>query len=230
MMRTLRLYGPMGARFGRSHRFDLDSGTPAEAFAALMSQVAGVREYLAQAKEKGIGFAVFVGKRNLPAEHLTLPANDDIRVAPILLGAKSGGVLQILVGVVIIAVAYFNPFGYLTGPMVTAMYAAGAGMIAGGVVQLLTPAPKGISAKDGAANTPSYNFNGPVNTEAQGHPVPLYYGGPMTIGSAVASAGIDTVDTAYVPTYDGLIGFLKHGFMGGGMWTGSGSPRVVGSP
>jgi hypothetical protein len=106
---------------------------------------------------------------------------------------------------------------------------AGIAMIAGGVVQLLTPVPKGMSAKDASANTPSYNFNGPVNTEAQGHPVPLFYGGPMTVGSAVASAGIDTVDTAYVPTYDGLIGFLKHGFMGGGMWTGSGSPQVVGA-
>lgn len=214
MMRTLRLYGPMGAQFGRVHRFDLDSGTPAEALSALMSQVRGVQEYLTKAKEKGVGFAVFVGKRNLPEKHLTLPANDDIRIAPILMGSKHGGVLQIIVGIVLLVVAYFVP---VTAPY---LVPTAIGMIAGGVVQLLTPVPHGKSAADSAANTPSYNFNGPVNTEAQGHPVTYFGGGPMTIGSAVISAGIDTVDTSHTPGNPGL------GFMGGGHWNGVGSGTI----
>jgi hypothetical protein len=39
-------------------------------------------------------------------------------------------------------------------------------------------------------NTPNYVFHGPINTEAQGHPVPVLLGGPLRIGSAVISAGI----------------------------------------
>lgn len=61
--------------------------------------------------------------------------------------------------------------------------------MAGGVIQMLSPQQKGISAKDNPDNGASYNFNGPVNTSAQGNPVPLLYG-RMICGSAVISAGI----------------------------------------
>ena len=67
----------------------------------------------------------------------------------------------------------------------------GASLIMGGVIELLTPQQKVTSSGDSADNTPSYNFNGPVNTTAQGHPVPLAYGEVMT-GSAVISAGVVT--------------------------------------
>jgi len=70
-------------------------------------------------------------------------------------------------------------------------------MIAGGVIQLLSPVPKGFSSKDSPGNTPSYAFNGPINTEAQGHPVPYFAGGPMWIGSAVISAGISVEDHSH---------------------------------
>lgn len=210
---TLRLYGPMGAKFGRVHRFILDTGTPAEAVAALASQVRGVREYLEGAKERGIGFAVFVGKRNLSEDHLRLPAAADIRIAPILAGSKRGGVLQIIVGVVLLAVSYFVP---VTAPYLAPM---GWAMIVGGVVQLLTPMPHGKSAKDSPANTPNYSFNGPINTQAQGNPVPLAYG-DVYCGSAVISAGIDVIDTSYHAQRSGN---PKLGDMGGGDWSGRGA-------
>lgn len=213
---TLRLYGQMGAKFGREHRFHLDTGTPAEAVAALASQIRGVREYLASAREHGIDFAVFVGKRNVPMEHLRLPAHEDIRIAPIIAGSKQGGLLQVVLGAALLAVAYIAP--------VTAGYLAPAGlaMLAGGVVQMLTPLPGGVGARDNPANTPNYNFNGPVNTQAQGNPVPLAYG-KVYCGSAVISAGIDVADTAYIP----LTGGSPLGDMGGGSWAGgSNSPYV----
>jgi predicted phage tail protein len=65
--------------------------------------------------------------------------------------------------------------------------------MAGGMQQLLAPSPKGLSSKDSAANSASYVFNGPVNTEAQGGCVPLLYG-ELEIGSAVGSAGIYAED------------------------------------
>jgi predicted phage tail protein len=67
----------------------------------------------------------------------------------------------------------------------------GASMVLGGIVQLLSPTPKidsGIGSED-ALHRPSYNFNGVVNTTAQGHPVALAYG-RVICGSAVISAGL----------------------------------------
>ena len=66
-------------------------------------------------------------------------------------------------------------------------------MFAGGVVQLLSPQQRSLSTKDRPENGASYNFNGPVNTSAQGGPVPLLYG-RMIIGSATISAGIYSED------------------------------------
>ncbi|MNL81044.1 Bacteriophage lambda tail assembly protein I [compost metagenome] len=58
---------------------------------------------------------------------------------------------------------------------------------------MLSPQQKGLSAADGPENGASYNFNGPVNTTAQGNPVPLLYG-RMIVGSSVISAGIYAED------------------------------------
>ena len=66
-------------------------------------------------------------------------------------------------------------------------------MTLGGVVQLLTPQQRALSVKDGPNNGASYNFNGPINTTAQGNPVPVLYG-ELIVGSATISAGIYAED------------------------------------
>ncbi|MEQ6351830.1 tail assembly protein [Ralstonia pseudosolanacearum] len=191
-IRTVRLYGRLGARFGRVFR--LAVGSPAEAVRALCAQVEGFRRELATSHERGIRYACFIGRRNIGESELELPPGaDDIRIAPVLAGAKQSGLFQTILGAAILAVAYFNPGGFLTGPMVTAAYGMGASMALGGVVQMLSPQQAGLSARDSPDNGASYNFNGPVNTSAQGNPVPLLYG-EMVVGSAVISAGIYAED------------------------------------
>lgn len=195
-LRTIRLYGLLGKLFGRVHRFALDSNSVAEAVQALASQIPGFSAYLMQAKDKGVGFAVFAGKQNLKREELTYPVGEaDIRIAPVILGSKNGGIFSIILGAVMIAAgAVLTAYGqgWIGGPLIN----AGIAMVAGGVIQLLAPHPGGRASKDKSANEPSYAFNGPVNTEAQGHPVPGLWGGPLWVGSAVISAGIDTDETA----------------------------------
>lgn len=68
MLTTIRLYGTMGRLFGRVHKVWLDSNTPAEAVRYLCSQYPAARAYLTQAKDKGVGFAVFRGKENIGEE------------------------------------------------------------------------------------------------------------------------------------------------------------------
>jgi len=188
-MRTVRLYGQLGSRFGRSFRLAVNS--PAEAIRALCAIVPGFQQYLATAKEQGMAFAVFIGKQNITKDQLQDPPGaDDIRIAPVLLGSKRGGVLNIILGVVMIVVGVWTQNYNL-------VY-SGAVMAIGGVVQMLGPQPKGLGSQDSVENQPSYSMNGTVNTQAQGNPVPVPYGGHdtkgMLVGSAVISGGIMAED------------------------------------
>jgi predicted phage tail protein len=220
-IRTVRLYGVLGSRFGRVHHFALDSNSPAEAVRALCSQFRGFEAFLMQAKDRGLGFAVFAGKRNLDKDQLTHPVGgDDIRIAPMILGSKNGGIFQIIMGAVLFVIGAVGVFflgwtgiGAVIGYDLMGM---GLAMAVGGVVQLLSPPVKGLSSKDKPANAPSYSFNGPVNTEAQGHPVPLLYGGPMPVGSAVISAGIDVKDNSAAYNSRAPVGGSAGGMGGGG--------------
>lgn len=185
-VRTIRLYGKLGALFGRVHRLAVNS--PAEAVRALGILHPGFNKYLTEAKSKGLAFAVFIGKSNIDASQLRdPPGKEDIRIAPVPTGRKGGGIFMAIVGVVLIVVGAVtaNP----------ALMMAGAGMLIGGVMMLSSPQQKGLGTDDKAENRPSYNFNGAVNTAAQGRCAPLAYGENM-VGSAVISAGIYTEDQA----------------------------------
>lgn len=188
-VRTIILSGPLGRQFGRE--FNLAVNSPAEAVRALCIMVPGFQRFLTTAKQKGLEFAVFIGRQNISKEQLRDPPGDEvIRIAPVLVGAKRGGILQTIIGVVLIVVGVYTGFE----PAVQ----LGASMVLGGVVQMLSPQPKGLGAKDSAENAPSYSMNGTVNTQAQGNPVPVAYGGHetkgMLVGSAVISGGIMAED------------------------------------
>lgn len=188
-VRTIILSGPLGRQFGREFRLAVNS--PAEAVRALCIMVPGFQRFLTTAKQKGLEFAVFIGRQNITKEQLRDPPGGEvIRIAPVLVGAKRGGILQTIIGVVLIVVGVYTGFQ----PAVQ----LGASMVLGGVVQMLSPQPKGLGAKDSAENAPSYSMNGTVNTQAQGNPVPVAYGGHdtkgMLVGSAVISGGIMAED------------------------------------
>lgn len=201
-LKTIRLYGALGKEFGRVHRFAVS--TAAEAVSALCSQFEGFEKYLIESHEKGLVYSVFYGKTNISKQELRNDCGDkEIRFATMIQGSKKGGIFQIIVGVVLVVVgAVLTYFGIPLGPVLIKM---GVGLIVGGIVQLLMPVPKGPNARERPENTPSYTFNGPVNTQAQGNPVPILYG-ELFIGSAVISAGINVVDQAYIPTGMGSVG------------------------
>ncbi|MDB0543061.1 tail assembly protein [Ralstonia solanacearum] len=194
-IRTVRLYGSLGARFGRVFRLAVAS--PAEAVHALCVQMQGFRRELAASHERGIRYAVFVGRRNIGANELEFPPGaDDIRIAPVLAGAKRAGLFQTIFGAVLIAAATFYTgglAGFGAGGFGGFVGAMGVSMALSGVVQMLSPQQAGLSVADSPDNGASYNFNGPVNTSAQGNPAPLLYG-EMVVGSAVISAGIYAED------------------------------------
>ena len=200
-LKTVRLYGKLGARFGRIHRLAVASA--AEAVRALCALKPGFERELMTSRDRGIGYAVFLGKKNLKAEQLAETADDrDIRIAPMLRGAGFGGIFQVIVGVALIVAASILTVGTATlgammafqaGFMVGVLSNIGFMLMMSGITQMLSPQQKGLSARNSPANEPSYTFNGVVNTTAQGGPVPLGYG-RMIVGSAVISAGIYSAD------------------------------------
>ncbi|MCI2243773.1 tail assembly protein [Xanthomonas sp. PPL568] len=187
----VRLYGILRARFGKEFRLAVSS--PAEAIRALSVQLPGFQAFLMGARDRGMVFAVFNGRRNLAEDQLhDPPGGDMIRIAPVLQGSKRGGVLQTIVGaVLIVAGMVLSAYGF--GAVGVPLTHAGIAMVLGGVVQMLSPTQKGLGAQDSPANKPSYAFNGPVNMQAQGNPVPVAYGDTWC-GSAVISGGIFAED------------------------------------
>lgn len=191
-LRTVKLYGPMRRRFGRE--FTLNVSSPSEAIRALCAQVSGFKKYLMESKNAGLAFAVFIGKRNISEDGINDPVgSDEIRIAPIIQGSKRGGIFQVILGAVLVfAGSVLTLFGY--GAVGVPLGQLGWSMVVGGVVQMLSPQPKGNGAKDRPENQPSYSMNGAVNTQAQGNPVPLAYGGPLIVGSALISGGVYAED------------------------------------
>lgn len=204
---TIILSGQMRKRFGRSFQLHLDTKTPAEAIRALCTMVDGFRQFLMDGMDRGIEFAIWRGEgahaENIGKEQMREPAGSVIRIAPVHAGAKNGGVLTTIVGAVLVFIGFaISGFSFGTlSPLGAIFVTAGIGMIAGGVVQLLSPQPKlQKGGADSAENQASYVFNGPVNTTAQGGCIPVLYGGPMEIGSTVISAGIEAMDYSSRPS------------------------------
>lgn len=195
-MKTILLYGYLGQQFGRVHQYEVR--TPAEAIRAMCVTINGFR---AAVKPRGAYRIILGGKDGLSKDRLSHPASDkeSIRIVPVISGA-SGGVGQIILGAVIIAAAFFTggaslaASGFLTGGITTTFWGGiavgiGSSLIMGGISQILFKPPTSTSTER-PDNKPSFTFDGAINTAAQGNPVPVFYGGPMIIGSQVISAGL----------------------------------------
>jgi predicted phage tail protein len=190
-MMTILLYGFLGKRFGRVHRYAVR--TPAEAVRALAATLPGFRQALID----GGHYKVLRGGREaLTLEQTGEPQSEreSLRIVPVVVGAGSIG--RIIVGAaLIIAAPYAAPFLGVTGAAATmigsAVSSIGWSLVTSGVSQMLfsPPTQRAGEAAVAANNAPSYSFNGAVNTAAQGNPVPVCYG-RLIVGSQVISAGL----------------------------------------
>lgn len=181
-MQTILLSGSLAKLFGRRHRVVTRGGW--RDIMGYFKQFPGFEEHMAESSSKGLRYAVFNGKENISQSDLEKPTGRDvIRIVPVITGSKRAGILQTIVGAVLLVASIWFP----------GLAPAGIAMVAGGVIQMLSPQAKGLGTQDTPNNRPSYSFNGAVNTSVQGNPVPLLYG-RMIVGSAVISAGIYSED------------------------------------
>lgn len=187
---TIRLYGALGAKFGRIHKMAVQ--TSAEAVKALCVNLDGFESYLMGARKQGMVFSVFRGKQNVGLDdYKTLSGQSDIRIAPVMVGSKAAGIFQTILGAVLVVAGVLISV-YSAGTMASfgaSLAAGGVAMMAGGVYQMLSPQAKGLQSSQDPDNKPSYAFGSAVNTTAMGNPVQLPYG-LYEVGGAIISAGI----------------------------------------
>ena len=194
VMTKIELGGVLGKTFGKTHYRLIR--TTAEATNALSRTLKGFEKYLNTSRSRGLTYAVFKGKKNINVDDLSFPVcGEVIRIVPIIIGSKKAGLLQTILGAVLVVVGV--AVGYMSaGTLSVAGYGVakvGAAMMLGGIVQMLSPQPAGLASKQDADNQASYAFGGVTNTAAQGNPVPLGYG-RRRIGGAIVSAGIYVED------------------------------------
>ncbi|MDS9862809.1 phage tail protein [Acinetobacter pittii] len=215
MLKTIRLYGVLGQKFGRE--FKLDVANTREAMRALSVQIAGFEKFMLHAHEQGLQFAVFLksknsnkkrGKKspsiydhetkrlitgdNIGEEQLDMNTEADvIHVVPRVVGAGgNNGILQTVLGAVLVVVGVLVTVGTLGGgaPLGAALIGSGIGMMLGGIAMMLMPKAENTQDQNQDGNKANKGFGGAVTTVAQGNPVPVLYG-QREVGGFIVSAG-----------------------------------------
>lgn len=181
------LDGQLGKLFGKE--WNLAASTPNQALSLIEANQPGIMGWIRSNREKYANYRVTITDRK--GKKVDLSKDDyalrreqprTIRFTPIVTG--SSGAAKIVVGAILLVVSYFVP------PLAPYLAPMGISLMIGGLVEILSPQPKteNNTTDDGT----SYYFNGPVNTTAQGVPVPLVYGRCL-VGSQSVSADI-TID------------------------------------
>lgn len=185
MYKTIRFHGILREKFGKEYRLCVNSTK--EAMRLLAVQLQDFEQFMLNAHKKGLRFAVFHDKRNVSEKEIDMNSDANlIRIVPIVQGAGgNNGILQVVLGVVMVAVGYFT-FG-ATSAYGAALIGAGLGMTVGGVTSMLMPKTSTTDANSDG-NKANYGFGSAVTTVAQGNPVPILYG-EREIGGFIVSAG-----------------------------------------
>ena len=161
-MLDVHLHGAL-ARLLPDGSIALDVATPAEAVHALTVLIPEFEAALRESEH----YRVTVGDAPITEAELTLNvgAQREMHLYPEAAGAA-------------------DPIsGWLIAAVVLSLVAAAYAVIS-------IPDIADYGERDAADSRASHLFDGAVNTEAQGGPVPLIYGGPIRVGSTVVSAGI----------------------------------------
>ena len=185
MLKTIKLYGILGKKFGK--QFKLDVANTREAMRALSAQVPGFEKFMLHAHEHGLTFAVYQDKHNISEQEIDMSTDASvIKIVPKVIGAGGNGVVQTIIGaILIVAGAVAMYFGQ---PWGANLIGAGIGMMIGGVAQMLMPKIDNTQDSNQDGNKANMGFGGAVTTVAQGNPVPVLRG-RREVGGFIVSAG-----------------------------------------
>lgn len=213
MLTTIRLHGELAQATGRAE-WRVAIKQPREAIAAIDANCNGrLTQYLRQNQDGE--FKVLVdgeaiqntertqaGAVHVPEAFYLIGNFETIDIMPVPAGSGLADWVSVLLGVVLIIVGII----FIESPAGVPLIVMGAGLLVGGAIGLLSPAPKlgtgnmnrtfapqsntlATRAEDDPRNSTSYLFNGSANTTAEGGPVPIVYG-EMVVGSHLVSLAL----------------------------------------
>jgi predicted phage tail protein len=184
MLKTIKLYGVLGKKFGKEFHLAVESTR--EAVKALSVQVPGFEQFMLTAHEQGLAFAVFQDDENIGEDQIDFETGAKvIKIVPKVIGAGGNGILQTILGAVMIVVGVITQQYWAVG--------MGVGMMIGGIAQMLAPKVD-TEDQNQDGNKANKGFGGAVTTIAQGNPVPILYG-QREVGGFIVNAGQFAVDT-----------------------------------
>lgn len=162
-IRTIHLQGKLGKLFGKEWKLNVSS--VGEALRAInINTKRGLEKYLTtDGALKHYKVCIKDKKNTILKEEINTKYEDgDIYIVPVIKGAGDDGLLQTILGVVLIVVGVIFEQAWLVR--------MGISLALGGVVQMLSPSPKNNEQRS------SYLFQGNATTAYQGQPIGMVYG------------------------------------------------------
>ncbi len=186
-LRKIYLGGKLGKLFGKE--WELDVASVGEAIRAININTGRKLEQYLTTKGALKHYKVCVkNKKNiLLKEEINTPyENGDIYIIPVIKGAGKNGLLQTIIGIVLVVVGViFDRSGTLIK--------MGIGLALGGIVQMLMPLPKDNEQRS------SFLFQGNASTTYQGAPVGTVYGraivAPMPVCLSMETRDENTISS-----------------------------------
>lgn len=168
MQQTVRLLDSLGERYGEEHTYQ-NLRSPADAIKLLCINRPAFEKELLEAHNNGVYYRVVQSGADMSYKDLQLPlGSKDLYIVPVISGSGGGATTKILIGVGLVAASFLLPGAGLFGAtglfgagsavvagtagatatgvalttLGTALSAAGAGMILGGIADVISPQPK----------------------------------------------------------------------------------------
>ena len=193
---NIKLHGHLGAKIGGN--WDLAVKSVGEAVHAINCLTGKLYKYLAEKDKEGANYRVLINGRDF--KYSEKPSIDNLEsiktselamrssllktidIVPIIEGSED--VVAIVLGVILIVVGII----LLPAGIGAALIIGGIGLIAAGIINLLSSPPQFEDFRGGGKQ--SYLFNGPINVTNEGGPVPVGYG-RLIVGSQVTYAAYE---------------------------------------
>lgn len=190
MLRRVYLYGGLAETFG-DQPIELSADSAPNLMLAFKSIFPAWRAYIAE--HPALAFILSgdnkENARGIEAEFIESQFGDatEVHVIP----AQDGAGIEVA--------AFFMIENAFAAFVVNAIASMLVNMAIGAVMQALAPSPKtGAGSGNQVAQNQSFLYNGAVNVEQQGGPVPIIYGYFMS-GSTVVSAAVDVEQLLTTP-------------------------------
>ncbi|MDD7568751.1 MAG: tail assembly protein [[Actinobacillus] rossii] len=178
--------------------FELEVSDFRELMSGLLTQIQGLRNHLRNGYYKvRIGRDRYLDEEQLKNNPMiTLNDKSSVHFTPVMAGAgKGGGIFQAIVGVALVAAAFWTGGASIAawGSGASMMGAMGASLAMSGAISLLTKTPDMTTSTTDSEKKQSTSFSNIKNLTPQGRPIPLLYGKMMT-SLVLISQGIETFD------------------------------------